>query len=505
MSHGIRITTALLFVASLSCHPRASVASGPLATIRVASGLARPLFVTAVPGDTTRIFILEQYTGNILIVKNGHLLARPFLTIPGLPTGSEQGLLGLAFHPNYAGNGYLYVTCTRASDGAATLRRFHVSGDPDRADSLSGTVLLAVPHPQSNHNGGWVAFGPDGYLYMTLGDGGNGGDQGPGHDPNIGNAQSDTTRLGKMLRLDVNGGFPYAIPPGNPFSGAGSPRNEFWAKGLRNAWRCSFDRQTGDLYIADVGQDTWEEIDFQPAAGPGGRNYGWRNLEGFATYNCPGPCDTSAFTPPIFVYPHFGAISGCAIAGGYCYRGAAIPSLQGTYLFSDYCTAHIWSLKVVGGVATGFTDLNSQLSPSAGGFTFSAVTSFGEDARGEMYFVDQGSGTDGQVFKIVTQASLGVGGSDPEGLLRLSPARPNPASHFSLNYSLARASRARLDVFDARGGLVRTVSDGFLEAGSHAASWDGRDAAGRPAPSGTYLLRLDSGQSRISEKLTLLR
>jgi hypothetical protein len=259
--------------------PLVASAATQLHTIRVASGLSMPLFVTSPPGDTARVFIVEQRgadnRGRIKIMKNGVVLARAFLTTAVLSTGSEQGLLGLAFAPDYATSGRFYINYTRASDGATIVERHNVSADPDSANP-TGAAILTISQPAANHNGGWLAFGPDGYLYMTTGDGGGAGDPGD-------RAEDLNNILGKILRLDVSGNT-YTSPPSNPFFGATTGLDEIWAYGLRNPWRPSFDRLTGDLIIADVGQAAIEEIDFQPASSIGGENYGWRCYEGFSFF-----------------------------------------------------------------------------------------------------------------------------------------------------------------------------------------------------------------------------
>lgn len=361
-----------------------------LKTIRVASGLSRPVFVTSPPGDTARLFIVEQQTAKIKILTGGIVLPTPFLNIDDLVIngGNEQGLLGLAFHPSYASNGYFYVNYNDNS-GNTVIARFKVSGDPNVADRDSQFILLTILQPYANHNGGMLAFGPnDGYLYIGMGDGGSGGDP-------QNRAQNDGELLGKMLRIDVDGGPPYGIPPDNPFVGPGLPLDEIWAKGFRNPWRYSFDRLTADLYIADVGQDLYEEIDFQPSSSIGGENYGWRLMEGDHCFNPPTNCDPGGLTYPIYVYSHGGSPFRCSVTGGYVYRGDAIPDLQGTYFFADYCSGQIWSFRYDGLNITGFTDRTSELAPG-GGMSINSISSFGEDAVGNLYIVD----LDGEVYKI---------------------------------------------------------------------------------------------------------
>ena len=361
-----------------------------LKTTRVASGLSRPLFVTSPPGDTARLFIVEQHTARIKILTGGSILPTPFLDINDLVinTGNERGLLGLAFHPNYASNGFFFVNYVDNS-GNTVIARFQVSGDPNVAYHDSQFILLTISQPYTNHKGGMLAFGPyDGYLYISLGDGGSGGDP-------ENRAQDDGQLLGKMLRIDVDSGLPYGIPPDNPFVGPGLPLDEIWAKGLRNPWRFSFDRLTGDLCIADVGQDLYEEIDFQPASSNGGENYGWRLMEGNHCYNPPVNCDPGGLTYPIYEYSHGGSPFRCSVTGGYVYRESAIPDLQGTYFFGDYCSGQIWSFRYDGINVNDFTERTSQLAPG-GGLSIDEISSFGEDAVGNLYIVD----LDGEVYKI---------------------------------------------------------------------------------------------------------
>jgi glucose/arabinose dehydrogenase len=374
--------------------------------VEVASGLTNPVFVTAPPGDNLRLFIVEQ-RGSAGIASRGEIRVlnratntiepTPFLAINNLPVNPpadlEQGLLGLVFDPSYASNGFFYINYTNnvTVNGTTIIARYRVSStNANVADPASATVVLQQQQPQRNHNGGWLAFGPDGYLYAALGDGGGGGD------PNN-NAQNLGSLLGKILRLNVST-LPYTIPPTNPFAGSTAARQEIWAYGLRNPWRPSFDRATGDLWIADVGQSTWEEINFEPAAGMPpytARNYGWRCYEGHAPGNTTGCAPMSTMTFPVYVYNHN---VGCSVTGGYVYRGSSLPALQGTYFFADWCANQIWSFRYVNGQVTEFTNRTAQLTP-AGGAALAAITSFGEDPTGEMYFM--GGGTSGRVFKIV--------------------------------------------------------------------------------------------------------
>jgi glucose/arabinose dehydrogenase len=407
------------FVVCLLGASGAAFGETTLTTTRVAQGLTLPLFVVAPPGDTDRLFIVEQRSGTsgrikILNLHTGTVNATPFLTVNGVSTGNEQGLLGLAFHPDYAANGFFYVNFTDSA-GTTIIRRYMVSANPDVADPNSAYPILSISQPYSNHNGGWIAFGPDGYFYAGMGDGGSAGDPQD-------RAQDLNQLLGKMLRINVNSdGFPldpntnYAIPPSNPF--VGLPGNDaIWAYGLRNPWRPSFDRLTGDLYIADVGQGAWEEVDFQPASSSGGENYGWHCFEGNAPYD-PNDCPpASPLVFPIYTYSHAGG--NCSITGGYVYRGSQICDLQGTYFFADYCSNNIWSFRYDGANLTDFRNRTAELAPG-GGLSITSITSFGEDAAGELYVCDQG----GEVFKIVP-VGPGKGDLNNDGAVNFGDINP---------------------------------------------------------------------------------
>lgn len=325
-----------------------------------------------------RLFVLEQI-GRIRIVENGQLLERPFLDITDRvgSVSSEQGLLGLAFHPNYAtsgatGEGTFFVNYTDYS-GNTHISRFSVSAaDPNQADPNSEVQYLIQNQPYPNHNGGSLAFGPDGYLYAGLGDGGS------ANDP-LRAGQDISTLLGKVLRLDVDSiEGEYAIPPDNPFLQLETARPEIWAYGLRNPWRFSFDRLTGDFYIADVGQNKWEEVNFQPATSAGGENYGWRIMEGSHCFEAAN-CDSAGLVVPIFEYDH---TQGCSITGGYVYRGQLFPEMAGNYFSSDYCSGMIWRLFKDGDSWVQDMILDTDL----------IISSFGEDAKGEIYALNYWSG-----------------------------------------------------------------------------------------------------------------
>lgn len=334
------------------------------------AGLAQPVYVTHAGDGSGRLFIVEQ-GGVIRIFKNGSLLTTPFLNITSrVISGGEQGLLSVAFHPSYETNGRFFVNYTAPGGGAAgksVIAEYRVSaGNPDVAD-LSERVLLEVPDPFSNHNGGLNKFGPDGYLYIGLGDGGSGGDP-------QNNGQSLNTLLGKLLRINVDGAQPYAIPSDNPFVGVTGARGEIWAYGLRNPWRFSFDHCNNRLFLADVGQNAWEEVDLIQRGG----NYGWRIMEGAFCFNPPLGCNTTGLQMPIAAYDHG---QGCSVTGGYVYRGTASPILIGRYLFADYCSGRLFELRETN------PNLWTTRELAQTGLT---ISSFGEDQNRELYIVHHG-------------------------------------------------------------------------------------------------------------------
>ena len=323
-------------------------------------------------GDASgRLFIVEK-RGRILVLQNNQLLSQPFLDIRSEveSRGTEQGLLGLAFHPRYSRNGMFFVNYIDLS-GNSVVARFHASTDPNQADPGTEVDLLHVSQPYANHNGGSLAFGPDGFLYIGLGDGGSGGDP-------LRNGQNLQTLLGKILRINIDSGDTYSIPPDNPFqAGGGLP--EIWAFGLRNPWRFSFDRLTGNLYIGDVGQDKWEELDIVPAGVPGGMNFGWSIYEGMHPYQDQ-PSAEVAVTFPIAEYSHS---EGCSVTGGSVYRGTTLPEWQGVYFYADYCSGTVWGL-----IQTGPDHWQSKVMFSTG----AQISTFGADEAGEIYLADYAVG-----------------------------------------------------------------------------------------------------------------
>ncbi len=375
-------------------NPCAGVPSSPgvqAATVLVTDGLEQPVHVNAPRLDPRRLFIVEQ-AGRIRIVKDGSLLGDAFLAIENrVSCCGERGLLSVAFHPDFETNGRFFVDYTNRS-GDTVIARYQVGPDPERADRDSERILLTIEQPFANHNGGQLAFGPDGSLYVGMGDGGSGGDP-------FNYAQNDDSLLGKLLRVDVDVDDPpyRRVPPDNPHADRGDPLGLIWAKGLRNPWRFSFDRATDDLYIGDVGQNRFEEIDVQAAGSRGDENYGWRIFEGDACHDprpassCPNPA--TGLTFPVLAYDHD---SGCSVTGGFVYRGCALPDLRGQYFFSDYCTPFIQTFVLANGMVTDLQDRTTALAPGRGR-RINGVVSFGEDARGELYIADY----DGEVYKVV--------------------------------------------------------------------------------------------------------
>lgn len=344
---------------------------------QAAARLASPVSMTH--ANDARLFVTLQ-GGQIVIFDGVAVASTPFLDIRSIVSCcGERGLLSVAFHPRYHQNGFFYVYYTDLQ-GDLVIARYSVSADRNRADPTSGVILLEIEHQRfANHNGGQLAFGPDGYLYAGTGDGGSGGD--PDN-----NGQNLNSLLGKMLRIDVDGAFPYAIPSSNPFAGRSDARGEIWAYGLRNPWRFSFDRENGDLWIADVGQNLWEEVNHQPAASIGGENYGWRRMEGTHCFNPSTNCQRPDLVLPVIEYSQSG--EPCSVTGGYRYRGGRSPSLRGMYIYADFCSGEIWG-------ATSRED-GVWISQTLFDAPF-PISTFGEDAIGEIYVGDY----NGRIFRLM--------------------------------------------------------------------------------------------------------
>jgi len=380
-----RWLAALLLIATVAC---SNEESGPsvetaLALAPVAEGLAFPLFLTA-PALDARLFVVER-GGLIRVIQNGELLATPFLDVSGeVSDEGEQGLLCLAFDPDYATSGRFFVSFTDLA-GDLVVRSYHVSSDPNVADAGSSGERLRVAHPSTTHYSGNLAFGPDGFLYVGAGDAG-----GPGNISETGQDRSDL--LGSILRLDVSGPAGYTLPGDNPFVATAGARGELWSYGLRNPWRFSFDRTTGDLYVADVGEDQREEVDVAAQANGGGRglNFGWQVAEGLICRQGT-DCDRTGFTDPVLDYTHD---EGCSITGGYVYRGSELPSLAGTYFYGDFCGGWVRSFRYQDGQATNQLE---RLELAPGG----KITSFGQDGFGELYVIT----AEGSVSRIVAATS----------------------------------------------------------------------------------------------------
>ncbi len=377
-----------LFLTTLTMLALANVFAQPdLELSNFATGFVNPVDI-ANAGDE-RLFIVEQAGLVWVLDADGNKFPEPFLDIDDrVGSGGERGLLGIAFHPDYVNSGYFYVNYTNNS-GDTRISRFSVTDtDPNLADPDSEVILMTIAQPFGNHNGGCIKFGPDGYLYTSLGDGGSGGDP-------QNNSQNRQTFLGKMLRIDVDNGSPYSIPDSNPFSTDDETLDEIWALGLRNAWRFSFDRVTGDLWMGDVGQNAWDEIDFQPASSPGGENYGWRCYEGNATFNTSGCNDASTMTFPILEHD-ISFNPNCSVTGGFVYRGCEFPGLWGHYIFSDYCSDKFWSIAPDG--QGGW--VSNQLSVS---FGTNNVPTFGENSDGELFVSGHNNGI---ISKITSPSSM---------------------------------------------------------------------------------------------------
>jgi glucose/arabinose dehydrogenase len=445
-----------------------------------------PLYVTHANDGSNRVFVVEK-TGAIKVLPNDSntIDSRVFLDVSNKTiNGSERGLLGLAFHPNYSANGYFYINYTRAGDGATIVSRFsRSSNDPNKADSLSELVLLTIAQPYSNHNGGIVFFGLDGYLHIGMGDGGSGGD--PGN-----RAQNVNELLGKVLRINVDsasGGNNYSIPPSNPFAQGGG-RPEIFTIGMRNPWRISLDATTGLIWCGDVGQDAWEEVDVLEV----GKNYGWRCYEGNATYNTSGCGAITNYTFPVKVYQNIG--SECSITGGFVYRGQRRPELTGQYIYADYCSRKVWRLKYEGGVVTGDSLIAS--APSS-------VYSFGTDQNNELYLC----AANNVVYRFNRSDLVNVNSGQsviPEGFT-LEQNYPNPFNpETRISYYVPEMSKMKLTIYNSQGREVRTLVNTVQLSGNYNIVWNGKDAYGNNAASGAYFYNLTSDNGFSETKRMVL-
>lgn len=446
-----------------------------------------PLFVTHSNDGTNRVFVVEK-TGLIKVLPNDSNTSdsRVFLDVTNLIiNGSERGLLGLAFHPDYATNGYFFINYTRSGDGATRVSRFSRSqSDPNKADSLSELNIITISQPFSNHNGGMLLFGLDGYLYIGMGDGGSGGD--PGN-----RAQNVNELLGKILRLNIDTAtaqFNYGIPPTNPFA-TGGGRAEIYTIGMRNPWRFSLDPVTGEIWCGDVGQDAREEIDIIQL----GLNYGWRCYEGFNPYNTSGCGPQTNYTFPIKDYPN--QTPECSITGGYVYRGARRPELTGRYIYGDYCSRKIWKLKYENGNIT--EDSLIANAPSS-------IYSFGSDQLNELYVCCANS----IVYRLNRSDLVGVSNNNtsatPESF-ELKQNYPNPFNpETNISYYLPEMSKVNITIFNALGREVTTLVNTTQLQGNHRITWNGKDIYGNNVPSGLYFYRLTAGENFSETKKMMM-
>ena len=487
MKYCVSLCCALLGI-SASISDAQELPARELRQVFAANDFVQPLFLTHAGDGSDRIFVVEK-PGRVKVMPNvDHAVATDFLDIQDQVNDKlEGGLLSVAFHPRYADNGRLYVYYTHG-DFISRVSEFEVSSDPDAADIQSERVLWETSQPSAIHNGGQLAFGPDGMLYVGLGDGG-------GVGPQFGNAQDPTTWLGAILRIDVNArtaNLQYGIPPDNPFVGNSQDwREEIWAYGLRNPWRFSFDRKSGQLWAGDVGQNKWEEVDLIEK----GANYGWNRMEGFHCIFI--YCDTVGFALPVFEYGHIGG-AGAAVTGGYVYRAARLGGLYGVYLYGDFITKEIWGLRYEEGKVRS-NDLIATCP--------SHISSFGEDESGEVYIV----GFDGPIYVFEL-----LPGEMPAAVLseesELPPARalhqnyPNPFNpSTTISFTVATRGPVELSVFDLLGRRVRILSEGPRSAGQHTVVWDGTDEKGRAVGSGIYVYRLRIADFAQTRKMVLVK
>jgi glucose/arabinose dehydrogenase len=450
----------------------------------------RPLDLQHAGDNSNRLFVVEQ-RGIISVFANDSTISESsiFLDIENRvrDNGNEEGLLGLAFHPDYANNGYFYVDYTASSPRRTVISRFKVSPtNPDSALADSEFVILEINQPYSNHNGGQIAFGPDGYLYIAMGDGGSGGDP-------LNNAQDLTTLLGAILRIDINsvqGTLNYSIPADNPYFGNSSGyREEIFASGLRNPWRFSFDFFTGRIWAGDVGQNLYEEIDIIES----GKNYGWRIMEGFHCYFPPSGCDTMGLTMPVWEYDHG---EGQSVTGGYVYRGTFVPELYGKYIYADYVSGKIWSIEY---------DDNAPAVNNLIQDTDLLISSFGVDQNNELYICS----FDGRIYKF--QSTLASRKrSDLENLPQqffLGQNYPNPFnSSTNIVFFVEYQSDVEISVYDSKGEFVDTLVYKTFNKGMYQVQWDGKDKSNSFVSSGIYFYKMKvNGEIFSTRKLLIIK
>jgi len=447
----------------------------------------RPVDIQSPRDGSNRIFVVEQ-AGKIFVFPNRKevINRQLFLDITDRVNdrGNEEGLLGLAFHPNFKQNGYFFVDYTADNPRRTVIARYQVDpNDPDKADKNSEVVILEVNQPYSNHNGGQITFGPDGYLYIALGDGGSGGDP-------QGNGQNRQTLLGSILRIDVDNPAPgknYGIPPDNPFVGnSAGYREEIYAYGLRNPWRFSFDPITGWLWTADVGQDKYEEIDIIEKGG----NYGWNIMEGLHCFDPPSNCDPSGLILPIWEYDHD---AGRSITGGFVYRGVSVPELVGQYIYADFVSGRIWALQY-----DGTNPAQNKLLQD----TDLLIASFGVDENNELYI----AAFDGKIYRFKPTITRIPDRGQLPGELELYPNFPNPFnSETTLSFRLKNSTEIQLKILDTTGKTVRRLVQRRLPPGIHSVKWNGTNAKGSPVSTGIYYSQLTGGGETLFRKLLLLR
>jgi glucose/arabinose dehydrogenase len=471
------------FVA-LSC---SAGAQSPVVFTSVATGLSSPVDIQYAPGDSTRLFIVQQ-GGQLRVIENGALLPTPALNVSTrIVSGGERGFLGLAFDPLWPDSAYIYVNFTRTGDGANSVVRYTRSaiGTGVSFDLATERVLMTIPDFASNHNAGALAFGDDGYLYITTGDGGSGGDP-------QNNGQTLTALLGKILRIDVRGSQPtsectggstnYGIPPDNPFVGSTTAAcDEIYAFGLRNPWRMSFDRLTNELWLGDVGQELWEEIDVVQSGG----NYGWRRMEGTHCYNPSSNCQTGSLILPIWEYSSGSGSGNCSVTGGYVYRGSAVADLFGQYVFADYCSGRVWALDMSGPSPTA-TQIGTRSSP----------TTFGEDYHGEMYVVGGSS-----IFRLDPNPVYSEPQPD-ESAVQMSLEGPNPVrSRATIRFHAGLPGPARMTLFDVLGRQVAVLFERVVDGTTPQEVLLRADGL----PPGVYVVRLVTAAGLRTMEVVLAR